>query len=84
MLTAGGVKTKSARRVHEAWKATTARAVHTRYTNVETSGHLMPIDAPDAVISAIAGVLDAVEVAAHRALETPPVGEQQVVEDRRS
>jgi hypothetical protein len=82
--TAGGVTTKSARRVHEAWKTATARAVAARYTNLETSGHLMPIDAPDAVISAIAGVLDAVEVPAHRALETPPVGEQQVVEDRRS
>ena len=57
VLTAGGVQSKSARRVHEAWKATSARAATARYTNVQTSGHYMPFDAPEAVIAAILEVL---------------------------
>ena len=61
VLTAGGVKTKSAHRVHEAWKATSARAAGARYTNVATSGHYIPIDAPDVVVSAILSVLDVVQ-----------------------
>jgi pimeloyl-ACP methyl ester carboxylesterase len=60
VLTAGAVKNKSAQRVHEAWKAAAARAATARYTNVEASGHYMPFEAPDAVISAVTGVLDAV------------------------
>jgi pimeloyl-ACP methyl ester carboxylesterase len=64
VLTAGGVSgpnAKSVRRVHEAWKATVARAANARYTNVPTSGHQMPVDAPEVVVDAITGVLDAVE-----------------------
>jgi pimeloyl-ACP methyl ester carboxylesterase len=62
VLTAGGVKSKSAQRVHEAWKATSARAPGARYTNVATSQHYMSIDVPDAVVSAIFGVLDLVQL----------------------
>jgi len=58
VLTAGGVQSKSARRVHEAWKATSARAAAARYTCVPTSGHYMPFDAPEVVIAAILEVLD--------------------------
>ena len=61
VLTAGGVSgpnAKSVRRVHEAWKATVARAPKARYTNVPTSGHQMPIEVPEVVIDAVAGVLD--------------------------
>jgi pimeloyl-ACP methyl ester carboxylesterase len=64
VLTAGGVSgpnIKSVRRVHDAWKATAARAANARYTNVPTSGHYMPIGAPDVVIDAVTGVLDAIE-----------------------
>ena len=57
VLTAGAVKTKSAQRVHDAWKATAARTPTARYTHVATSGHYMTFDAPDAVVSAILGVL---------------------------
>lgn len=57
VLTAGGVKSKSAQRVYEGWKNTVARASHARYTNVETSSHHMPIDCPDVVVDAILGVL---------------------------
>lgn len=66
VLTAGATKTKSAVRVHEAWKATVARAPEGRYTHVPTSGHYMPFDAPDVVTDAIAGVLDAVQQKARR------------------
>jgi pimeloyl-ACP methyl ester carboxylesterase len=58
VLTAGGVTTKSARRVHEAWRVMAARAAQARYTDVPTSGHYMPIDAPEAVVQAITGVLE--------------------------
>jgi hypothetical protein len=64
VLTAGGVSgpnVKSIRRIHEAWKATVARAANARYTNVPTSGHQMPIEVPGVVTDAITGVLDAVE-----------------------
>src|SRR5215510_1104584 len=64
VLTAGGVSgpnVKSVRRVHDAWKATVARAAAARYTNIPTSGHYMSIEVPDAVTDAIIGVLDAVE-----------------------
>ena len=57
VLTAGAVKTKSAQRVHDAWKATAARTPTAHYTHVATSGHYMTFDAPDAVVSAILGVL---------------------------
>ena len=62
VLTAGGVggaNAKSVRRVHDAWRATAARASAARYTNIPTSGHYLPIDAPESVIEAILGVLDA-------------------------
>jgi hypothetical protein len=49
------------RRVHEAWKAAVARAAKAKYTNVPASGHYMTIDAPEVVINAVIGVLDAVE-----------------------
>jgi pimeloyl-ACP methyl ester carboxylesterase len=49
------------RRVHDAWKATASRAANARYTNIPTSGHQMPFDAPDAVVAAVVDVLDAVE-----------------------
>jgi len=60
VLTAGGVKSKSARRVHEGWKATVARVPTARYTSVPTSGHYLPIECPDVVVDAIVGVLGAV------------------------
>jgi pimeloyl-ACP methyl ester carboxylesterase len=55
-----GAAAKSARRVHEAWEAMAARAAHARLTKVPTSGHHMPLDAPDIVTQAIVEVLDAV------------------------
>jgi pimeloyl-ACP methyl ester carboxylesterase len=58
VLTAGGVTNKAARRVHEAWRVMAARGAHARYTDVPTSGHYMPIDAPEAVVQAISGVLE--------------------------
>jgi pimeloyl-ACP methyl ester carboxylesterase len=39
------------------------RAAAARYTNVDTSGHLMPIDSPDVVVDAIASVLDSLPLA---------------------
>ena len=60
VLTAGGVtgpNVKSVQRVHEAWRAAVARASRATYTNVPEGSHLMPIDAPDAVLRAILGVL---------------------------
>jgi pimeloyl-ACP methyl ester carboxylesterase len=63
VLTAGGVSgpnIKQIRRVHEAWKQMVARAPHAQYTNIPSSGHQMPVDVPDVVTDAIAGVLDAV------------------------
>jgi pimeloyl-ACP methyl ester carboxylesterase len=59
VLTAGGVKSRSAQRVHEGWEATVARAAAAQYTSVPNSRHHMPIDCPDIVIDAIVGVLDA-------------------------
>jgi pimeloyl-ACP methyl ester carboxylesterase len=61
VLTAEGVKTRSAQRVHDGWKATVARAAAAQYTSVPTSGHQMPIECPDVVVDAIVGVLDDVE-----------------------
>jgi pimeloyl-ACP methyl ester carboxylesterase len=61
VLTAGGVSgpnMKSVRRVHEAWRAAVGRASRATYTNIPASGHLMPIDAPDAVREAILRLLD--------------------------
>jgi pimeloyl-ACP methyl ester carboxylesterase len=61
VLTAGGVKSKMAQANRNAWQATAGRAANARYTNVPTSGHMMPIDAPEAVTDAIVGVLDRVQ-----------------------
>jgi pimeloyl-ACP methyl ester carboxylesterase len=64
VLTAGGVSgpnLKAIQRVHQAWQATAAGAKNARYTNVPSSGHQMPMEAPDVVIEAITGVLDAVQ-----------------------
>jgi pimeloyl-ACP methyl ester carboxylesterase len=64
VLTAGGVSgpnVKAIRRVHAAWQASVARAANAHYTNVPGSGHQMPIEVPELVSTAIAGVLDAVE-----------------------
>jgi len=58
VLTAGSAK--SLQRVHEAWKATVSRAANARYTNVPTSGHYLPIEAPGKVIDAIGTVLDTI------------------------
>jgi pimeloyl-ACP methyl ester carboxylesterase len=61
VLTAGGVSgpnVKSVRRVHEAWRAAVARSSRATYANIPTSGHLMPIDAPDAILNAILDILD--------------------------
>lgn len=57
VLTAGGVKSKSAQCAHEGWRATVARAASARYTNVATSSHNMPIECPDLVVDAIVSVL---------------------------
>jgi pimeloyl-ACP methyl ester carboxylesterase len=62
VLTAGGESSRMARTNREAWQATAERA-GAAYTNVATSGHLMPIDSPDVVVEAIVGVLDLVEAA---------------------
>ena len=59
VLIAGGNKTASATRVHEAWRVAVARAADARLTELPASGHLVPLEAADAVIAAIAGVLDA-------------------------
>jgi hypothetical protein len=64
VLTAGGVtgpNLAQVRRVHDAWKAMVDRAPAAQYTNVPSSGHQMPIEVPDVVSAAIAGVLDTVE-----------------------
>jgi pimeloyl-ACP methyl ester carboxylesterase len=64
VLTAGGVSgpnVKSVRRVHDAWRAAAARVPSATYTNIPGSGHLMPMDAPDSVVQANSGVLDALE-----------------------
>lgn len=63
-LTAGGVggaNVKSVRRVHDAWRATVARASAARYTNIPTSGHHLPMEVPESVIEAILGVFDAID-----------------------
>jgi pimeloyl-ACP methyl ester carboxylesterase len=63
VLTAGGVtgpNVKAIRRVHDAWQAAVARAPLARYTNVPESGHQLPLERPEAVISAVLGVLDAI------------------------
>jgi pimeloyl-ACP methyl ester carboxylesterase len=62
VLTAGGASgpnLKSVQRVHEAWRASVARASCATYTNIPGSSHLMPIDAADAVVQAIVGVVGA-------------------------
>jgi hypothetical protein len=58
VLTAGSAK--SLRRVHEAWKATVSRASNAQYTNISTSGHYLPIEAPQIVSAAIARVLNSI------------------------
>jgi pimeloyl-ACP methyl ester carboxylesterase len=60
VLTQGAVSGPNVK-VHDAWKATVARAAAARYTNIPTSGHYINIEAPDAVTDAINGVLDAVD-----------------------
>jgi pimeloyl-ACP methyl ester carboxylesterase len=63
VLTAGGLSgpnLKAVRRVHDAWQAAVARAPLARYTNVPASGHQLPLERPEAVISAVLGVFDAV------------------------
>lgn len=67
VLTAGGVKSKSARRVHDGWQATVARAAAAQHTRVP-SGHHMPIERPDAVVEAIAGVLAAIQEGRRRSV----------------
>lgn len=57
VLTADGVKSKSAERVREGWRATVARAPLARYTSVPTSSHQLPIECPDVVVDAIVAVL---------------------------
>ena len=50
VLTAGGVggpNAASVRRVHEAWQAAVARTPGARYTNIPTSGHQLPMEAPE-------------------------------------
>lgn len=65
VLTAGGASSPNAagvRRVHEAWRATVARAPTAQYTHVPDSDHAgLLMEAPDVVVSAILGVLDAVD-----------------------
>jgi pimeloyl-ACP methyl ester carboxylesterase len=61
VLTAGGMKSKSAQLVHEGWKSAVARAAAARLTSLPTSSHYMPTDCPDLVVEAIVGVLDAVQ-----------------------
>ena len=61
VLTAGGVtgpNLKQVQRVHEAWKGMVKRAADARYTNIPSSGHQVPVEAPDVVADAILGVLD--------------------------
>jgi pimeloyl-ACP methyl ester carboxylesterase len=50
---------KQIQRVHEAWKAMVGRAARAQYTNIPSSGHQMPVEVPELVADAIAGVLDA-------------------------
>jgi pimeloyl-ACP methyl ester carboxylesterase len=57
VLTADGVKSKSAERVRQGWKATVARAPLARHTSVPTSSHQLPIECPEAVVDAIVAVL---------------------------
>jgi pimeloyl-ACP methyl ester carboxylesterase len=64
VLTAGGatgVNAKMAQQVHSAWRTAADRASAATHTHIPTSGHALPIEAPDRVIEAIAGVLDAVQ-----------------------
>jgi pimeloyl-ACP methyl ester carboxylesterase len=63
VLTAGGVRSKSAQRVRDGWKSTAARAATATYETVPNSGHYMPIECSDAVTDAIMAVLDAVSYA---------------------
>jgi len=61
VLTAGGVtgvNVKQIQRVHDAWKAMVGRAAHAQYTHIPSSGHQMPVEVPELVADAIAGVLD--------------------------
>jgi pimeloyl-ACP methyl ester carboxylesterase len=69
VLTAGGVtgpNLKSIRRVHEAWRSAVSRATSAKYTNIPTSGHQLPMEAPQPVVDAILGVLDSFEADAGR------------------
>jgi hypothetical protein len=43
-----------------------ARAANARLTNVPTSGHHMPLDAPEVVSKAIVDLLDAIDPASPR------------------
>lgn len=60
VLTAGFETTKMARTNREAWQATAQRAA-VPYTKISASGHLMLIDSPDIVVSAILDVLTLVQ-----------------------
>lgn len=60
VLTAGGEKSKMARTNRAAWKVTAERA-GVPYTNMATTGHMMPIESAEVVIDAICAVLDAVQ-----------------------
>ena len=60
VLAAGRVTNKSARRVHEAWERLAGASPAATYTHVPTSGHYMPIDAPEAIVQAITAVLESV------------------------
>lgn len=62
IVTAGGVSgpnVKGIRRVHDAWRATVARAPLAEYRNLPTAGHQLPVEAPDTVLEAIVEVLAA-------------------------
>lgn len=59
VLTAGGEKSKMARTNRAAWRATADRA-GAPYTEISTSRHMLPIDAPEPVVKAILDALDMV------------------------
>ena len=62
VLTAGGAtgpNVKQIQRLHDAWKGMVSRGRRAQYTNIQSSGHQMPVEVPDAVAGAIVAVLDA-------------------------
>jgi pimeloyl-ACP methyl ester carboxylesterase len=63
---------KSARRVHDAWRAAVARAPAARLTDLPGSGHLVPIEAAGAVIAAVDDVLEAVTLGRTRLAAVRP------------